>query len=375
MLYSLAKLTLTEHGSEKITNNAKTIIDMAKKIASGQITIVDLNDGKAVQAYTSTSQGETQIYNPDTKVFTPSYTSSPYQVVTAKVYVTGLTADQAPTSACTGWSWKVNGTAATSTGNYVASANTLTIKANIPTSTKYLNIEWECDYTDPDTGAVTHVNGYKTLALSQSGGAAGLVVFELPNGDTFDKANGLTSLSVKAKLYRGATQDTTVKSATWEKLDIGKGTWSAVTSETATLASGVSTLTVKATDVLNFQTYRVKFTDTENTTETFTGYITLMDATDPYIVYVRSTTGDKIVNGMGSTEVYAEVWLDGNIVESKTTASSAQKFNYTWTKYNKDGVATNWSGTTSTTKTGNPITVLAADVDVRSTIYCEVTEK
>ena len=76
---------------------------MATRIASGQITIVDLNDGKAVQAFTSTSQGDTQIYSPNENSYSPNYTNSPYQVVTAKVFVTGSSVDQAPTSACSGW--------------------------------------------------------------------------------------------------------------------------------------------------------------------------------------------------------------------------------------------------------------------------------
>lgn len=344
-----------------------------KKIASGQITIVDLNDGKAVQAYTSTSLGETQIYNPDTKVYTPSYSASNPQTVTAKVYVTGLSADQAPTTACQNWAWKINGAAVGTSGNNTFSKNVLTIKANIPTSTKYLNIEWECDYVDPDTSAVTHVNGYKTLALSQSGGAAGLVVFELPDGDTFDKGNNYTQIAIKAKLLRGAVHDTTV-TATWERLDISDGSWKAVTTG-ASFASGIATLVVNADDVLNFQTFRVKFTDTENTSEVFYGYQTIMDATDPYVVYVRSTTGDKIVNGSQSTQVFAEVWLDGTKIEDQNTAEASRQFVYTWTKYNKNGVATNWSGKTSPTVTGNPITVAAADVDVRATIWCEVTNK
>ena len=50
---------------------------MATRIASGQITIVDLNDGKAVQAFTSTSQGDTQIYSPNENSYSPNYTNSP----------------------------------------------------------------------------------------------------------------------------------------------------------------------------------------------------------------------------------------------------------------------------------------------------------
>lgn len=344
-----------------------------QRIASGQITIVDLNDGKAVQAYTSASQGDTQIYNPDTKVYTPAYTAVNPQIITAKVYVTGSATDQAPTAQCSGWAWKVNGTAVSSTGDISFNKNVLSIKNDIAASVKFLNIEWSCQYTDSDTGAVTEVRGYKTLTLSQSGGAAGLVVFDLPNGDTFDKGNSLTQLKIQAKLFRGAVHDTTV-SASWERLDISDGSWKAVTTG-ATLAAGVAELSVNADDVLNFQTFRIKFTDTENPTEIFYGYQTLIDATDPYVVVVRSTTGDKIVNGQGSTEVFAEVWLDGTKIEDKNTAEASRQFVYTWTKYNNNGVATNWDGTSSPTKTGNPITVKADDVDVRSTIWCEVTKK
>ena len=344
------------------------------KVAIGQITIVDLNDGKAVQAYTTITQGKTQIYNPDTKVYTPNYTATATnQKVTAKVLVTGSSTDQAPTSACSGWSWKVNGTAVTSTGDISFSKNVLTIKKNIDPATKFYNVEWSCTFVDPDTGAQSSVQGGDTISLSQSGGATGLVIIDLPKGDTFDEGNALTTLTAEARLYRGSTLDTTIKSAVWEKLNVKTGTWIAVNSEVVSpLSNGMSKLTVQADDVLNFQGYRCKMTDTE-TNEVFTGYITFIDATDPFIVYVRSNSGDKIVNGSGSTEVFAEVWRDGTVVETK--GATNPQFIYTWTKYNKDGVATNWSGSTSTTKTGNPITVLAADVDVRATIYCEVTKK
>lgn len=75
---------------------------MAKVLANGQITIVDLNDGKAVQCFTQASLGDTQIYTPDTNIYTPNYSASTPNVITAKVYVTGSSDDQAHTSACTG---------------------------------------------------------------------------------------------------------------------------------------------------------------------------------------------------------------------------------------------------------------------------------
>ena len=340
---------------------------MATRIASGQITIVDLNDGKTLQAFTSSSQGDTQIYNPDENTYTPNYANSPYQVVTAHVYVTGNASDVAGTSACTGWTWKVNGTAVTSsTSGMTASANTLTLKTNISKSVNFFNVEWSCTHTD-DAGAKQTVRGYKTINLTKTGGTLAVVQISQPKGDTFNSTNSVTSLTAVAKLYRGNNQDKTVSSMAWKKLNISTGAWDAVSTGVST-SGGVSTLTVSADDVLNFQTFMCEVKDTDGT---YSSIVTFFDMTDPYTVEVYTLTGDKIVNGSGSTTVYARVWRGATLVESASDAT--KKFTYTWTKYNKTGTATNWSGAT-TTKTGNPITVAAADVSVKATVVCEVTK-
>ena len=136
---------------------------MAKVLANGQITIVDLNDGKAVQCFTQCSKGETQIYTPDTGVYTPNYSSSEPNVITARVYVTGSATDQAPTSACTGWSWKVDGVAATPVSG---KSYQLNLASNIDKNGSVKNIEWSCKYTDPETKATTTCIGYKTISLT-----------------------------------------------------------------------------------------------------------------------------------------------------------------------------------------------------------------
>ena len=141
---------------------------MAKVLANGQITIVDLNDGKAVQCFTQCSKGETQIYTPDTGVYTPNYSASEPNVITARVYVTGNASDQAPTSACTGWSWKVDGVAATPVSG---KSYQLNLASNIDKNGNVKNIEWSCKYTDPETKATTTCIGYKTISLAKSGGA------------------------------------------------------------------------------------------------------------------------------------------------------------------------------------------------------------
>ena len=348
---------------------------MAKVLANGQITIVDLNDGKAVQCFTQTSKGETQIYTPDTNVYTPSYSSSSPNVITAKVYVTGNSTDQAPTSACTNWAWKVDGTAVTPVSG---KSYMLNITTNIASTGSMKNIEWSCTYTDPKTGAATQCMGYKTISLAKSGGALQTVQIETPDGNTFDSSNKDNTLRAIAKFFRGNVQDTSVTSMTWEVLNIGAGTWSAVASGSVSTASGVSTLSVSANDVLNFQTFKCTVKDGSDTAYAI---VTFFDASDPYVVEVYTLTGDKIVNGAQSTELYARVWKDGVVVEDGATVEKdlqhTTQFDYTWTKYNTLGKETDWNGTSSSVNTSKlPYVIVSKDdVGVRSTFTCEVSSK
>ena len=143
-------------------------------------------------------------------------------------------------------------------------------------------------------------------------------------------------------------------------------------------SGGVSTLSVKADDVLNFQTFKCTVTDGSDTAYQI---VTFFDASDPYVVEVYSLTGDKIVNGSQGTELFARVWRDGNVVEDgaavKADTSHTTKFTYTWTKYNANGVATNWNGKSSAVSESvlPYVTVSKDDVSVLATFTCEVSSK
>lgn len=347
---------------------------MAKVLANGQITIVDLNDGKAVQCFTQASRGQTQIFTPDTDVYAPSYTTSAPNVITARVYVTGSSTDQAPTAACTNWKWTVDGAAATPVSG---KSYQLNIVSNIAKNGSVKNIEWACTYTDPETKATTECRGYLTISLAKSGGALQTVQIETPDGNTFDSTNNSKPLRAVAKFFRGNVQDTTMTSMTWEVLNISAGTWSAVAAGNVTTSGGVSTLNVNADDVLNFQTFRCTVKDGADTANAI---VTFFDASDPYVVEVYSLTGDKIVNGAQSTELFARLWKDGKMVEDgaavKADSAHACQFQYKWTKYNSSGVATNWSGTTSPVNASTKpyVMVANADVAVRGTFTCEVSK-
>jgi hypothetical protein len=61
---------------------------MANIVASGQITLVDLNDAKSLSSYINSNQPRIQINNPDTGVLNPNWTSTAV-VLTPELYVTG----------------------------------------------------------------------------------------------------------------------------------------------------------------------------------------------------------------------------------------------------------------------------------------------
>ncbi|KGF49647.1 hypothetical protein HMPREF9302_10640, partial [Prevotella amnii DNF00058] len=92
-------------------------------VARNQITIVDLNDAKQVHAYLDSSLGDTQIYNPDTKVFTPDFASTNNKVM-PKVYETGNANNLI--TACSNFQYTINNkvyTASNSDASYVVGSD------------------------------------------------------------------------------------------------------------------------------------------------------------------------------------------------------------------------------------------------------------
>ena len=79
-------------------------------ISRGQITIVDLSDGKSINLYLGSNVALTQIYNKENSTYSPNWSASPFLVITPEVYVTGTPTNQIsrlkrpPT-------WKINGSA------------------------------------------------------------------------------------------------------------------------------------------------------------------------------------------------------------------------------------------------------------------------
>lgn len=364
-MMSLSKLRLNVYLKININNN-----NLKRKImavtARSQITIVDLNDARTVQVLFTPSQGYVQGYNPDTHVYTPDYTKT-NNIVTPQVFESGNAQNQI--ALCSNVKYTVNGAVVGgSSPNYaVDGQKRLVIKGNLETS---LNVQFEADYTS--RGITTHFGAAFSIIRNETSGALFSVVITPKTTTVFDQ-NNKTSLIATAQAYRGNTPDNTGITYKWTKFN-SNGSWENVT-------NGVSgaQLTVQPDDVLNFQVYKCTATDNGAAGDSkveASALITFQDMTDPYRVELFSPTGDKIVNGQGSTQVMARIWQGAEKIEDETTAAAQQKFTYKWLKFDKLGRASNWQGTTSNEKSGgNPITVNASDVSEKCTIFCEVTKK
>ncbi len=341
---------------------------MATVKARGQVTIVDLNDAKQVQLVMDIKY-PVQMYNPDTKVFTPNF-GSDNNVVTPKVYVTGNGTNLV--SKLTALIYRVGDTvinAGQTSGQYTAAAisagGALTIKGNITGNS--LPIKIAAIYHDDETGQDTTLEAQGFVVKTANAGALFQVILTQPKGNSFDAGNNISTLTAEAKCYRGGTQDTDGITYKWYSLNLKTQAWELLSTGIAT-AAGVSTLTVKADDVLNVQTFKVEAQDGTDRSEAI---VTFEDRTDPYTVELFSPTGLQIKNGQGSTTLCARVYRGTEKIEDEATAT--KKFTYTWTKFDKNGTKSNFAGTSSAQKTGNPLVVSANDINQKATFYCEVS--
>ena len=344
-------------------------------IARGQITIVDLNDAKSMNMYLGSNQPLTQIFNKENSTYVPNNTASPFLVITPEMYVSGTTTNvisrlkAAPT-------YTVNGGAITAFGGTVAATApyALTLKNNM-TSVSQMKVECSGIYVDPDTKLETPVKAVINYTKTENAGQLICAIAYAPAGNVF-KNDQSSTLKAHCDMWRGSSIDADKVAYQWYKLK-SDGTWESLAASNSYGITGTTTneITIPASAVLNFESFKCAIKDTDTASGTYnttvSDIISFSDLSDPYIVEVSSTTGDKLVNGQGSTTINAKVWQNG---EAFTDSAADTKFVFSWKKYNKDGTQdTAWG--TSGVKTGKTITVTAAEVDVKATFVVELSLK
>ncbi len=340
-------------------------------ITRGQITIVDLNDGKSINLYLGSNVATTQIFNKENSSYVPNWSAAPYLVITPEVFVTGVSTNQVSRLKGTP-SWKINGSSNIATFGATAASTSpyaLTIKNNM-TSTNQLQIECEVIYVDPDTTAETKAKTQITFAKSINTGQSIRAIAYAPEGSIF-KNGDVTSLKARCDLWRGSSIDSTNVSYIWQKL--GNGTWTTITSSNASGITGYTTneITIPEGAVLNFESFKCIIKDTDSASGTHNSsvsdIISFADMSDPYQVEISAPSGTTLTSGMNSTTLQVNVWQNGaKLADTFFTGATCK-----WRKFNKSGVQdTAWG--TSGVKEGRSLTVTRSEISVAATFTVEI---
>lgn len=229
---------------------------MAIKVARGQVSIIDQNDAVSLQAFVGSNQPLTQVYNKDTGVYAPSWTASPYLVLTPSLFVSGYAGTDQITAVGNAGTltpgiksgsakWYKNGTVVTSgqDGCTIAAASAkyaLTIKTNhLTVASPQARYSFEAIYIDANGLEITFRAEIQFTQHLNAGAMIAAVCYA-PDGIVF-KNDETASLRAHCDLWRGATIDTTNVTYVW---GIQDSSVFAPTTLAAAAASGATTITV-----------------------------------------------------------------------------------------------------------------------------------
>lgn len=347
----------------------------------GEIVVIDLNDGKSVQASIGLNQAAVQLYNVDTKGYTPDFTVAATNLVaTPRVYISGDTQNQMLTDNVIAGSvkWYIDGVLVISStpGVAVGAAKpfALTLSKNISGSAMLL--ECEAMYVDPETKEQTVVKAQASLSRLPTAAQVLRAIATADLGNSLDQ--NTKQLTMTCRMYRGMSEDSTDVSYTFYKL-VG-GSFVAVTAATAGCTINKNVLTITADAIENFDTFKCVCIDKDANSATYNNEVwdslTFYDMTDEIHVEVVSSTGGKLSRGMSSMGLTAIV-TQGDAILSDTKAAD---ITYTWKKYNKDPnsattaftvLDSTW-GSTGKGATYQNMTLTRDKVSVAAKITCNV---
>jgi hypothetical protein len=347
-------------------------------IARGQITITNLNDAKSLNVYLGSNQPMTQIFNKENSSYVPNWGAAPHLVITPELYVSGTTENVAKHLKATP-TYKINGSsdlAAFGATVGTATPYALTIKNNMGSRTQ-LKIEFSGVYREPDTGLESPVKAVATYTKAENTAQLIHAIAYAPKGNIF-KNGQQERLTAHCDLWRGGSIETRSLAYQWYKMK-SDGTWEKLDAQKSYGITGYTTneINIPASAVLNIEAFKCDIKDnlagSGTKDKTVSAFINFTDLSDPYVIDITSSTGDKLVNGQGSTTLSPKVWQDGQVFAD--TAVDA-KFDFSWQRFDKDGkLDTQWGGKDISTKKGRTQTVTSNDVKVKSTFVVELSLK
>lgn len=211
------------------------------------------------------------------------------------------------------------------------------------------------------------VNTGKTGAEGDDGENAIVMNLYAPQGTVFVNQEGEKTIAVSA--YDGSSPITSSASYTWAEFEGGE--WVVVDG-----ATGAS-IEISGIAVDGSSTFRCVMEYPSGSGKEYADVITLIDKTDNYQATIDSTGGDIFKNTVGTSELTCVLWQNGKKVDEDGTM-----FDYKWYRLNKDGKRIDNTGKEIADNaaavvfdSGKTIIIDGADVDNKTTFYCEVSKK
>jgi len=255
-------------------------------VASGQLTLVDLNDSKQLIMFIGSSQPRQVIFNPNGNTYTPDYSSvATNNILTPQLFIAGTNGDVSGQATATRWyvqdGSQGNPTLITANSNYELNGITLKIKGNVLSAKASMTYICEMDYLDTGTGfTVTAKAEYEIVKITNgTDGKASVLGFlsndshSIPTNN--DGSGGVyTSATTTMYVYNGTTDDS--------------ANWTYVATPLAGVTGALSTTGNKNVYTVSNMTVDVGYVD-----------ITASRATYPSITKRFTVTKNKA--GIGST--------------------------------------------------------------------------
>lgn len=353
---------------------------MPTLVSTGQLTIVDNNDARPITAVITANGSTQQVYTKDESSvsYVPDWASTPL-VLTARVYVGTAGAAQEVAAQLSNRRWS------TDLSTSLGSGTTFTRNTNLTAGSAPVTYYFEGDYTDPVTGLVSHV--VVSIVLSQVKTGTNAVYINLRGQMAIEQATGSTknNARVVADLIRAAGIDDTGVTYRWFQsphaaADQIDGNLASVTTKyglqdtaaananrvgvigqlqtgSGTTTAGITTtnvpdggwvdakaLIISETAVTDMMVFKVEAKDSDGTI--YQAFFTVYDVSDPYDVRIISSAGDKLQNGVGSTNLTPEVFYGAAKVASLTG------WTFNWYFYDRDGNRGGFIDTTKTAQAG-----------------------
>lgn len=361
-------------------------------VATGQVTLTDLNDSKQLVSYVGSSASRTVIYSPPS-TYVPNYATT-NNVLTPQLFIAGTNSDIASQAESIRWFVQVGGSGTpveitANTSDYTlgtGSVKTLTIKSNVLSSNNTMNYICEILFKDVGTGFDVLTKSEIELVKVTNGtdgekGEDGTIGADgkdsvyayvwTPEGNMIKNSEG--SLEATVDVYEGSTtvaptafkwyvQDPTATTGSGGDADGGNG-WRLLTDTYNIGVTGYKTKTIviPADAIQGLESFMCVVT---YDSVKYKGTVTVTDVSDP--VYVEVVGVNTFKNGQGETSLRARVFRDG--IEIDTDGS---KYVYNWYLYDSDGTLDPNFGTGGK-KVGKTIIVLATEVHSRANVVCEL---